>query len=412
MKNADRRTIAVLSGSVLLMLATSALAQSWPQWRGPNRDAKASGFTAPKEWPKELKQQWKVSVGQGDATPALVGDKLYVFARQDGRERALALDAATGKELWREEGYEVMAPTGPSSRHPGPRSSPVVADGKMIIYGVRGNLSCLNASDGKAAWRKDDFSGAWPQFFTSASPLIADGLCIAQLGGPDKGGINAYALASGDQKWSWTGDGTGYSSPVLATIGGAKQVVAMTAKKIVGLNAADGKLLWETSFAGGGRMSYNAATPIVDGSIVTYTGSGRGTKSITVEKQGDAFATKDQWANSSASVQFNTPVLKNGLIYGLAQNGDLFCLKASDGTTAWTEPKIGGNGFGSIVDAGSALVALNPKGELTVFQPNDKAFKKNASYKVAESEVYAYPVLSGNRIYVKDQESVTLWTLE
>jgi outer membrane protein assembly factor BamB len=405
-------TTAVLSGCVLLTSTSRILAQDWPQWRGANRDAKASGFTAPKTWPKELAQKWKVTVGQGDATPALVGDRMFVFARQQGQEVILGLEAATGKELWK-EGYDALAPTGPASRHAGPRSSPVVADGKVVTYGVRGTLSCSSTSDGKLLWRKEDFSGAWPQFFTSSSPLISDGLCLAQLGGPEKGGIQAYDLAKGDLKWSWTGDGTAYSSPVLANIGGSKHLVALTGKKVVGLNPTDGKLLWDVTFAPGGRMAYNAATPIVEDQTVIYTGSGRGTRAAKIEKQGDSFAAKETWTNSTASVQFNTPVLKNGMVFGLAQNGDLFCLKAQDGSTLWTAPGVGArNGFGSIVDAGTVLVALSPQSELIVFEPSDKEFKKVASYKVADSEVYAYPILSGNRIYVKDQDSITLWTIE
>jgi outer membrane protein assembly factor BamB len=100
-----------------------ALAQDWPQWRGPNRDARATGFTAPNSWPKELAQKWKVNVGSGDATPALVGDKLYVFARDGANEVIRCLNATTGKELWQDK-YEAPSISGPdSSVHGGTRSS-------------------------------------------------------------------------------------------------------------------------------------------------------------------------------------------------------------------------------------------------------------------------------------------------
>src|SRR6516162_9540870 len=106
-------------------------AQDWPQWRGPNRDAKATGFEAPKSWPKQLTQKWKVPVGDGVATPALVGDKLYVFTREGGDEIIRCLDAVTGKEIWQDK-YEAQGATGPAARFPGPRSSPTVADGKVL----------------------------------------------------------------------------------------------------------------------------------------------------------------------------------------------------------------------------------------------------------------------------------------
>ena len=401
-------TMTAVAG-VLAISASCALAQDWPQWRGSNRDGKASGFSAPKTWPKELTQKWKVTVGLGDATPALVGNKLYVFARQDTDEFIRCLDAANGKELWSEK-YDATQVSGPAAQHSGPRSSPTVAEGKIVTLGVGGVLSCVDAAKGKLLWRKDDFSGAWPRFYTSSSPIVTGGLCIAQLGGDPNGGIVAYDLATGDQKWKWTGDGTAYASPIILTVEGTKMVVTLTAKKIVGLGATDGKLLWEAPFPVQGR-AYNAATPIVDGQTVIYAGSGRGTKAVKIEKTADGFAAKELWSNPDNAVQFNSPVLKGGQIYGLSQNGVIFCLDAQGGKTLWTT-ELGGRGFGSIVDAGSALLALTPKGELTVFEPSDKEYKKIAGYKVADTETYAYPVAAGKGLFVKEKDSLSLWTID
>src|SRR5205823_7433666 len=208
MKKKNRITLLVFS-CLASIIASAAWAQDWPQWRGPNRDAKAPDFKAPKTWPKDLTQKWKVIVGDGVATPALLGDKLYVFSRQDGNEITRCLDAATGKEIWQEK-YESLGATGPASSFSGPRSSPAVANGKVVTLGVRGVLSCLDAATGKKLWRKDDFQ-SWPRFHPSSSPLIVDALCIAQLGGPDNGAIVAYDLATGDQKWKWTGESPGYA---------------------------------------------------------------------------------------------------------------------------------------------------------------------------------------------------------
>ena len=118
---------AVIAGCVILIGATGVFAQDWPQWRGANRDGIASGFDAPGQWPAELTRKWSVTVGFGDSTPALVGDKLYVSARQGAEEVTLCLNAANGKELWNDK-YTAQAVTGAASRHPGPRSSPAVAN--------------------------------------------------------------------------------------------------------------------------------------------------------------------------------------------------------------------------------------------------------------------------------------------
>jgi outer membrane protein assembly factor BamB len=421
----ENRTIAVISSWVILMTASAAVAQDWPQWRGSNRDAKAAGFKAPAAWPKELTQKWKITVGEGVATPALVGNKIYVFARQEGHEIVLCLDAGTGKEVWQDK-YESAGASGPASAFSGPRSSPTVADGKVVTLGVRGMLSCLDAAVGKKLWRKDDFQG-WPQFHPSSSPLVVDGLCIAQLGGKEKGERNgkdngaivAYDLATGDQKWKWSGESPSYASPVVMTVNVAKLIVTLTERKIVAVDMADGKLAWEAPFAGQGMGGYNAATPIVDGQTIIYSGAGRGVKAVKIEKAGDSFSAKELWSNPDKSVQFNTPVLKNGVLYGLTQRYELFCINAQNGQTAWSAPlpqSGGGGGFrpptGSIVDAGSVLMALTPGSELIVFEPSDKAYKQLASYKVAETPTHAHPVLSGNRIFIKDKESVALWTID
>lgn len=404
------RLCAVLPVAVCLgLLAGRAAAGDWPQWRGANRDGKATGFNAPKDWAKPWTQKWKVTVGPGDASPAVVGDKVYVFARDKDGEVTVCLEAGTGKELWRDK-FDVLAASEPMGRHPGPRSSPAVANGKVVTYGVRGNLSCLDAATGKVSWRKDEFPGALPRFFTASSPLISDGLCIAQLGSEEKGGVVAYDLATGDVKWKWADDGSAYSSPVLMTVGGTKMIVALTSKRIVGLGLADGKLLWEAPFAPQNR-AYNAATPIVNGDTVIYAGSGRGAKASKIEKTGDGFAAKEVWSNPDNAVQFNTPVLKGGQLYGLSQKGELFCLDAQTGKTLWTAP-LGGRDFGSVVDAGVALMALTPQQELTVFEANDKEFKKLAASKVAGSDTYASPVVVGNGVFVKDQDALTLWVVE
>jgi outer membrane protein assembly factor BamB len=407
MKNLNQSIVVVLA--VIAVSANCARAQDWPQWRGANRDAKVSGFAAPKEWPEELTQKWSTPVGLGDSSPALVGNKLFVFSREGGDEINRCLDAATGKELWKDK-YEAPAVSGPpASQHSGPRSSPTVANGKVVTLGVSGILSCLDAATGKKLWRKDDFDGGWPKFYTASSPIVTDSLCIAQLGGENNGGIVAYDLATGDQKWKWTGDGTAYASPVLLTVAGTKMIVTLTAKKIVGLAVADGKLLWEEPFVAQGR-AYNAATPIVDGQTVIYAGSGRGTKAVKIEKTGDTFAAKELWSNPDNAVQFNSPVLKAGQIYGVSQNGVVFCLDAQGGKTLWTTT-LGGKGFGSIVDAGSVLLALTPQGDLTVFEPSDKEYKKLASYKVG-ADTYAYPIAAGNGVYAKDKEAVTFWAIK
>jgi len=402
---------AALVGGLLVSATPGILAQDWPQWLGANRDAKAEGFKAPKTWPAQLTQKWKQTVGLGDTTPALVGDKLFVFSRVETEENVVCLSAADGKEIWRKK-YEAPPLSGPSAReHSGPRSSPVVADGKVVTCGVTGVLTCWNAADGTQLWQKKDAT-SWPKFYTSSSPMVADGLCVVQVGGGSDGGVAAYDLKSGDEKWHWTGAGPGYASPALMTVAGTKIVVALTDKSVVGITLADGKLAWQTPFAPQG-MSYNAASPIVDGDTLIYAGSGRGIHAVKVAKQGDTFATTDLWTAADVSPQFSTAVLKDGFLYGFTSRGNIFCVNAKTGAVAWTDTDAKGpRGYGSVVDAGSVLLALTPKMQLYVVQPSDKAYTEVASIKVASSATYAYPVVSGNHIFIRDTDSIALLTVD
>jgi outer membrane protein assembly factor BamB len=401
MKITTQACLAV-AGVLIVLAVGQILAQDWPQWRGPDRDGKAT-FTAPETWPKALAKKWQVKVGAGDSSPVQVGDKVYIFARVGDDEVTRCLNGHDGKEVWRDKN-PVAAIEGPAAReHAGPRATPAVAGDKVVTLGVGGMLSCLDAAKGAVVWRKDEIKST-PRFFTSSSPLIADGLVIAQLGSEDNGAIVAYDLANGKEKWKCA-EGTAYASPVLATIDGVKQVVALTSKKLVGVSAADGKLLWEVPFAPQGR-AYNAATPIVDGSTVIFTGQGRGTKAVKIEKKGDAFAATELWS-SLVAVAFSSPVLKEGMLYGGSDKGDLFCLDAKTGKTVWTkEAKLGG--YAAMLDLGSAILALPNDGQMIVFKPG-KEYAELGKYKVGESGTYACPAAAGDRIFAKDKENLVLW---
>ena len=462
MRGSSRIVLSRAAVAVAVTLgATIVFAADWPQWRGAKRDGRAAEFAAPASWPKELKQAWTAKVGDGVATPALVGDKVFVGSRENDNEVTRCLDAATGKPVW-EDKHPAASISGPAGGFQGPRASPAVADGKVVTLGTRGTLTCLDANSGKVIWRKDDYKDSVPKFYTSASPMIVDGMAVAILGSNDKGGIVAYDLASGDEKWKWTGDGAAYASPVLMTIDGTNLIVAETERKIVALSAADGKLVWETPFAVSGR-GYNAATPVVEGETIIYSGGDRGVHAVQLSKDGDKFVAKQLWSNAEKSVQFNSPVLKDGRVYGITAGNELFCLNAEDGKTLWTAqagPAGGGGGrgrgegrgegggaerregspppgpggpggqgrgegrgrgrgggggrggYGSIVDAGSVMLALTPASELLVFEPKGETYKEVARIKVAATPTYAYPVVSDKRIFIKDQDSLTAYTVE
>ena len=408
MKN-RKHLFSIIGSSLVLISAACLFAQDWNQWRGTNRESRVTGFIAPKKWPAELSQKWRITVGNGDATPALVGNRLYVFTRQDSHEVTMCLDAKSGKELWQDK-YSAQIVPAPAGSHPGPRSSPAVSDGKIITLGVGGILSCLETATSKVLWRNDEYTDTVPTYFTAMSPLIVDGMCIAHLGGKDNGKIVAFDIVTGEEKWKWTGDGPAYASPVLVMVGGLKQITVQTESRIVGIAVADGKLLWDIQTPPQRRF-YNSATPIIHGDIIICTGQGSGTKAVKVQKQGAVFTVQPLWSNEELGTAYNTPVLKDGFLYSLSDRGRFYCMNAASGQVAWTDETSHKN-FGSLLDAGSVILALTSDSDLIVFKPDSKKYTELARIKVADTSVYANPVVSGNRIYVKDQETLTLYTIE
>jgi outer membrane protein assembly factor BamB len=390
--------------TLIIISTTNSFSQDWPQWRGMNRDSKVTGFKAPAAWPAELKQEWKVSVGFGDATPVLAGNKIYLNTRQADQEVILCLDAATGKELWKNS-YASMAVTGPSaSQHPGPRGTPAVSNGKIVTFGASAILSCLDASTGKLVWRKENPTNAFPAFFTGTSPLIADGMCIIHLGKKDDGQVIAYDLNSGNEKWKWAGEGPSYSSPSVMTIDGKKLLIVITEKNILALGLTDGKQLWQIATPVQQRF-YNCVSPYIDGQNIYLSGQGTGTKAIRVEKSGNEYVTKELWSNTEVGAKWNTPVLKDGLLYGFTDQKRIYCLNAATGQTAWMDNTVNSD-FSTIVDCGSVIIGLTSTDNLLVLKPDGKAYSEIVKYKVSDTPIYAYPVISGNNIYIKDAETL------
>lgn len=396
---------------LIVATAISAFAQDSPQWRGAGRDGKVTGFTVPDQWPTTLTQAWKTPVGVGDAGMALVGDMLYAFGRQGGDEVVTCISVADGKVVWADKNPQEAISGPDATLHSGPRACPAVADGKVVTVSVWGVVSCLDAATGKVVWRKDPFPGQTPRFHAASSPMIVDGMAIAFLGAPGAGALMAFDLNTGDEKWRWAAEGPDYGSPTVMTLDGAKQIVTFTEKSLVGVAAADGKLQWQIPFVTG-RMAYNAATPLVDGSTVIYCGANRGTHAVKIAKQGDVYAATPVWDNPAVAGQFGQAVLANGLLFGVSNRANIFCLNAQTGATAWVDTVARDrSGYGCVLAAGNVLVVLPTSQILTVFSCSDKAYTQLAAIKVADSFTFAPPILAGKRIFVKDQDSVILWTL-
>ena len=136
------RWIVVVASCLIGIGASSVLAQDWPQWRGPQRDGKVTGFTAPGTWPKELTQKWKVTVGTGDATPALKGDSCMPLVARTPMRSSSAWTQPAGRQSGK---TDTRLTTSSPARLPGTLAPGVRRrgrDGKVCTLG-RGRDSLL-----------------------------------------------------------------------------------------------------------------------------------------------------------------------------------------------------------------------------------------------------------------------------
>jgi len=387
----------------------SALAD-WPQWRGPNRDGRVATFTEPARWPEQLTQRWKVPVGLGHSSPVLVGNRLYVHARQQDTEVVAALDAASGKVLWQDTYPAPYRVNSAAAAHgPGPKSTPVVAGGRVVTLGISGILSALDANTGKVLWRKPA-PPETPIYGTAMSPAVDGELVIAHVGGHDRGALTAFDAATGAERWKWTGDGPGYGSPIVATFGGVKQIVAETQDNIVSLDAATGQLLWRLQL----RTPYtqNSITPVVYRDLLIYSGLENPLTAIRPVKKGAAWTTEKVWENTTSGLYMSSPIVIGATLYGMSNRnrGHFFAVDLASGKSLWaTRGREAENA--AIVGAGTLLFLLKDDAELVIARASPASFDVVRRYTLAESPTWAHPVIDGNRIFIKDEASLTLWTV-
>ncbi|SHF86268.1 Outer membrane protein assembly factor BamB, contains PQQ-like beta-propeller repeat [Mariniphaga anaerophila] len=407
MKTLNFSVFAIFVGVSLLLFSCSIEKKSeWPGWRGVNRDGVVHNFQSPEEWPAELTKVWEQNVGLCDASSVMADGRIFLHVKQGGNEVTLCLDADTGVEIWRTINNASPEVTGGAAPHPGSRSTPYISGKYIYTLGVGGALNCLNIENGDVVWKNEEYTEV-PAFFVSMSPIVVDNKCIVHLGGHDSGIIVAFDAQTGEKNWTIKGEPATYSSPVLMEVGSEQVLAVQSETDLLGVSL-DGDLLWKIPTPGERRF-YNSSTPVVDGQNIFIAGQGIGTRSVKIEKLGDKYTWTENWYNPDFGVSFNTPVLKEGFLYGHeARLGKAFCLNAATGEVAWADT-VSHNRFTSTLDLGNEILSLTANGKLLVFEPTPYKYSEKAAYKVSSTNTYAHPLVSGNRIYTKDKETFTCW---
>jgi len=346
------RTLSTLSACFLALgsFFLSAEAADWPSWRGPARDDHSPDTGLLKKWPKGgPKLLWESKVGgKGYSGPVLVGGKIYFTGSRNGTAKIICLEAKNGKELWNvdlgqdpEKGYN-------SGWGGGPRGSATVSEGLVYAISANGDLVAVSAEDGAKKWQKnlvEDFGGKIPGWGYSECPLV-DGDKLVVTPGGKGGAIVALDKKSGKILWRSKGlkDKAQYSSVIVAEVNGKRQYVQLFMKKLAGVDAESGKLLWSSEWPSG--RTAVIPTPIYhEGHVYMTSGYGAGCKLVKID-------------------------------------GMLYCLDEAEGSVF--------------------LVEASPKGfkergrfslpEVTTLREGTKG------------KVWTHPVVIGGRLYLRDQD--------
>jgi outer membrane protein assembly factor BamB len=389
-----------------LFLSSSATAQDWTQWRGPQRDGFVPAVNTPQSWPQSFKRAWRVDVGEGYSSPVVTGWRVFVHSRRDPEEIVTAINIENGQILWQKKytanfhknQYAVQMAKGPNS-------TPLIMGDRLFTLGVTGILTAWDTRSGEQLWQKD-FSNTvdTSKLFcgTASSPLAAGGRLYVQVGSDIHGGlIFGMDPATGKPSSTWKGIGPGYASPVVIEVKRKPQIVFVTEGSIVGMDARSSRQLWSIPFPD--EWHENIVTPIWTGEYLIVSGTRQGTQAYSLKETADKWQVTEVWKNPDVAMYMSSPVYGDGLIYGHSakKKGQFVALDVKTGTVRWaTEGREGEHA--SVLLTPKHIVFLTNGADLIIARRNTAAFTVERRYEVADSPTWAVPVLLGADVLVRD----------
>lgn len=438
----DKSLKTAIAIGVLMCASSVAFADDWPQWLGPKRDSVWRETGIVEKFPSNgVPVLWRTPVGGGYSGPSVANGRVYVTDRQlatgannpqdpfqrgiiKGTERILCLDESTGRELWK---FEYDCPY-TMSYPAGPRVAPLVAGDLVYSLGAEGNLYCLSAADGKVKWSHDfkkEYYVKTPMWGWAGHPILDDSgrlICIAAGEGST---VVAYDKITGKESWkALTAKEPGYSSPVIITSGGKRQVIIWNPESINSLDPETGKVYWSMPFVC--KMGMSIATPRQMNDLLLVTSFYSGSDMLRLSK--DTPAAKEIWKTQKASEKDTThlnavlctPFLENGYIYGVCSYGQLRCLKADTGERIWEtfqattkgEPVRWANAF--IVKNGDRFFLANEKGDLIIAKLTPTKYEEISRTHLLEATgsaagrdvVWSHPAFANKRIYARNDKEI------
>ena len=377
---------------------------SWNQWRGPTRDGQFRGLVWPESLNNDsLKQAWRVDLPPSYSGPVVSRNFVFVTGTEEKeREVVLALDRKSGETKWK-AGWRgaLTVPFFAASNGSWIRSTPIYDGTNLYVAGMRDVLACLDAETGQERWRLDfveRFASPLPSFGFVCSPLVDGEFIYVQAGAS----LVKLEKMTGQVIWRTLADdggmmGSAFSSPIIATIAGRRQLVVQTREKLAGVSLDDGAILWERSIPSFRGM--NILTPIVQGDSVftsSYQNKSWLLQIVASERQ---LSVKEAWSNNAPGYM-STPVVVDGFAYIHLQNQRFACLDLKTGERTWTSTPFGK--YSSLVAQGNRILALDQTGELLLFKADPKEFQLIDRKRVSDQETWAHLAVTDDDIYVRE----------
>jgi outer membrane protein assembly factor BamB len=388
--------------------ASGARRAYWSDFRGPNRSGRYDERPIRTDWPASgLPLVWKQPVGGGYASFAVADGVAYTIEQRRGKETVAAYQVETGRELWTNSWDAFFRE---SMGGDGPRATPVWDSGRVYALGAAGELRALDARTGRVLWSKNiltENGASNLQWGMAASPLVFDDKVIVMPGGSPGKSIVAYNKATGAPVWKALDDQASYTSPALVTLAGRRQVLAVTARRAVGLDPSNGALLWE--FPWSNSAGINVSQPLVVSGTQFFisAGYGKGAALVEVGQSGNSYAARAVWENSSMRNKFASSVLHEGHVYGLSED-ILTCVEAATGRRKW---QARGYGYGQLVLASGHLIVTTEDGEIALVRATPEAHREVARFRALEGRTWNNPAIADGRLLVRNATEMACYKL-
>lgn len=380
----------------------------WTDFRGPNRDGHYRERSILTDWPATgLTPIWKQPVGEGYASFVAARGRAFTIEQRGGKEVVAAYDVLTGRELW---SVAWDARFNEAMGGDGPRATPTWSDGRVYALGAAGELRCLDDASGRVIWRVNilEDNGADNLYWgMSASPLIVDDTVVVLPGGSKGRSVVAYDRRTGARAWSALDDKAGYSSPMLVTLAGVRQLLVLSASRLIGLTPDRGDVLWDYPWTT--QYDVNASQPLVVGESRVFVSTGYDTGAAVVELSptGTKWAVRELWRNKRMKNQFTSSVLDGGFVYGLDES-ILACVDVATGELKW---KGGRYGYGQVMLASGHLIVLTEDGDLALVRATPERHDEVARFHVLDGKTWNHPAMADGLLLVRNLNQMAAFDL-